>query len=149
MPEEKPKFDISKEELDAINKDITKAREGLVSKEMEDKIAKIKEEVRIEAEKEFLINEKIKQSEQEKAELQKKIDDIQKASAEELEKLKSKVDELISSKAPVKTEDPFSKKNSSGDAGIDSWNEEKVQDFEEASARSFWGDEAYEDMKRN
>lgn len=145
----KPNFDgFSEEELSQITNDIKKAREGLVSKEVEQKINQVKEEAKREVEKEFLMNDKIKQAEMEKAQLQAEMEKIQKQSAEELERLKSKVDELISSKAPVKTDDPF-KKHTDIKNSIDFLSDEQVSDIEEASARAFWGDEAYEDMKRH
>jgi len=139
MPEEIDK------ELAEINADIEKAKSSLVSKGTEELIQKAKEEAKKEAEKEFAVNQRIKEIETQKAELQKKLEDKEKSSAEELEKLKSKVNELVSSRASIQVQDPFKKPENQN---TDFMSDEKISQIEVASARAFWGDDAYDDMLR-
>jgi multidrug efflux pump subunit AcrA (membrane-fusion protein) len=138
MPEEIDK------ELAAINADIASAQSALVSKGTEELIQKAREEARKEAEKEFLVNQRIKEIETQKAELQKRLEDKEKASAEELDKLKTKVNELVSSRASIQVQDPFRNPVNTGQE----LSEEKITQIEVASARAFWGDDAYDDMLR-
>ena len=66
MSEENKKPDeLTKEDVEAINKDIDDAKDTLVSKETDEKIAKAKVEAKAEAEKEFYLQQKAKEQEEE------------------------------------------------------------------------------------
>lgn len=132
---------ITDDEKKAIDKDIAEAKAALVSKDTQDQIAKAKNEAKAEAEKEFQLKKQLEDAEKAKQELQAKIAAQEKETAERLSKLQSKVDELVTSKASINVVDPF--KNQPKEAlkqQVDGWSEEQVEEFQEASAREFFGD---------
>ena len=58
--------------------------------------------------------------------------------------LKKKVDDMVTSRAPVNTQDPFVNNPAS-----ENMSDDKIDAIEEKSARAFWGDVQYEEMLRD
>ena len=137
---EEPKVNLSKEDIDAINRDIDNVKSKLVSKETQDVISKAKEEAKAEALKEVEIQRKIEELEKEREELAKAKEDQEKLANEELSKLKTKVDELTTSKQTIASEDPFVKKPEMSQE-VDKWSDDKVKQIEEESARRLFGED--------
>lgn len=137
---------VPRDEWDAINKDIKSAKDSLVSKDTEAKIQAAKEEAKKEAEKEFQTNQKLQELEEQNKKLQEEKENKEKEAAEKISKIQSKVDELISSKAPVNKDDPFSNGEGNDKKGIDQWTDEEVNKLEEEHAKAFFGEEQYNRM---
>ena len=132
---------ISEEDKKAIDKDLADARASLVSKATQEQMDKVKAETRAEMEKELQLKKQLEEAEKSKQELQAKLAAQEKETAERLNKLQSKVDELVTSKAPVNVVDPFkAQPNVALKQQIDSWTPEQVDEFQEASAKEFFGD---------
>ena len=144
--EQKPPVELSEEEKSNLQKDIQSARSNIVSKETEGLIQNAKEEAKKEAEKEFATNAKIKELTEQNEKLKSEQVEKEKAAAEKFDALQSKVDELITSKAPVRTEDPF-KPIEKAKNEVDRMSPEQVNDIESASARAFFGED-YDQMLR-
>lgn len=144
MEEQKePEGSLSKEDIEAINKDIQATKDSLVTKESQDAIERAKTMGKEEAAKEFELKSKLDEQERMNKELQEKIAAQEEKAAKELDALKSKVDSMITSKAPIASENPFNKEPALSDE-VDKWSNEKVEKFEENSAREFFGQD-YDD----
>jgi len=131
------KEQITKEELEQLNKDLDSAKSNIVSNEVTKKIEEAKEEAKKEAEKEFITNQRIKDIEEEKKQLQSKQEEAEKKAAEEIEALKTKVNEMISSKSSISQEDPFSKEGGNADSSIESLSDEDTDAIEKRSMDMF------------
>lgn len=131
-------YNFTKEELDAIQKDIDTATESLKKKSEE-----AKEEGKQEAQKEHQYQEQIKQKEQEIEQLKNQYSQKETELSEKLNSLQSKIDEMAQSKAVVAKENPFEAQPATTPQ-VDKWSEEKIKEIEEESARQFLGD-GYDD----
>ncbi len=135
---EENKEQITKEELDQLNKDLDSAKSNIVSTEVTKKIEEAKEEAKKEAEKEFATNQKIKDIEEEKKQLQSKQEEAEKKAAEEIEALKTKVNEMISGKSSIASEDPFSNEgNTDVNKSIENLSDEDTDAIEKRSMDMF------------
>jgi len=133
--------EISEEEQKAIEADIAKARSSLVSKEMEERLERVKQEATAQATKEAEIKHQLEESQRKQKELEEQMRNKEAEYAKSFDALKSKVDEMTSSKAPVNIQDPFKQPtNGTNPNDVDSWDDEKVDQVEEESARAFFGD---------
>jgi len=129
---------ISTTELEELNREIEAANKKLVSDEMSKTIAAEREAAKLEAQKEFMVNQKIKDLEAEKEKIQKEKEDAERKSAEQLNVLKTKVDSLISTKAVVSTENPFRNEPvESQKVSVDRLTDEQVDDIERNSFEAF------------
>ena len=132
---------ISKEDLDKLNKDIDTATTKIVSDDTAKKIQEAKEEAKKEAEKEMLTNQRIKELEQEKEKLLADNTSKEKEAAEQLAALKGKVDELTSSKAVVSNDSPFNETpviEEDIKTKIDKLTEQETDDIQRQSFEMFW-----------
>jgi hypothetical protein len=127
------------EEEKKILEEIQKAKASLVSKETEDKIAKAKQEERARVEQEIKEKQERESKEKELADLKAKLEQQERASADRLEALQKKVDELITSRAPIRQEDPFKNETRSKPGlDIDNMSEEELEKLEEELKRQFF-----------
>jgi len=133
--------EFSKEEIDAINNDIIKAKSSLISEEAKKEIENAKVQARVEAEKEFQINQKIKEQEALIEQLKQEKLNKEKEFHDKFETMESRINDMIGSKAPVNVENPF-KQNNQSNQPIDPMNltEAQVSEVERASAEAFFGD---------
>jgi uncharacterized protein YhaN len=129
---------LTEEEKNQINRDIDDARSKIVSRDVDAKIQQAKEEARREAEKELGMKQKLDELEKAKKELESKMETKEKEYAESFGKLKTKVDELVSSKAPIQMENPFSAPQAGAQA-IDRMTDDQIEKIEDSSAREFFG----------
>lgn len=103
------KEEVSKEDLDALEKAISEANSTLVSQDVQEQIRVAKEQAKKEAEVEFLKDQKVKELEEQlKKEAESKIQ-MQKEAAEKLEALKARVDQMSASRAVAPVTTPFDK----------------------------------------
>lgn len=126
---------LNNEDLDKLEKDMDNARNTLVSKETEDKIAQAKEEAKKEAEKEFLVNQRIKELEEEKVKLAEDKAKKEEEVAKQLEEMKEKLNAAITSRAVPTANNPFNDKPSS--SNIDKLSDDEVNQIEQASYLAF------------
>jgi len=130
--------DILKAELDELNKEIEEANKSLVSDDVAKVIKLEKEAAKKEAEKEFLVNQRVKELEAEKDALAKAKEQAEKEAAAKLEALTQKVNGLISSRAPVTTENPFNAQPpAESTPSLADISDEQAKDIELASMEAF------------
>lgn len=135
------KDEVSKEELEALQKDIEKAATSLSAKERDEVQKSAREEGKKEAEKEFQLQKQLEEAEKKRQELEQKLEKTQQSAAEELKKIQERVDEMAASKQVVpQPEDPFKKSDE-----VDKWSDDKIREIEEKSAVAFFGAD-YETM---
>jgi len=136
--EEKKGSTISKEEMEAISRDIQSTKESLVTKESQDAEAKAKAAGKEEAQKEFELQQKLKEQEEANKKLQEELEKTKTETAEKLNIVQKKVDEMIGSKASVESKNPF--ETAVGlSKEVDNWSDDKVNEIENRSARKFFG----------
>ena len=134
MSEEEIKTEgISKEDIDAINKDIDDAKDKLVSKETDEKIEKAKAEAKAEAEKEFYLSQKAKELEEENKKLKEQMEAKEKEAAEKLTELTNKVNDYVESKAVISNDNPLDKVN----ADVEKLDDEEIAKIEDESFKAF------------
>ncbi len=147
VEDKKESNSLSKEELDQIQKDIDDAKNAVNKDALSDAKAKGKKE----AKKEFEHEAELKKSKEEITKLTEQLKTQQKTADEQFNLLKDKVNSLAESKAVVNMKDPF---DNNVDNSInkpknpENWSDEQVREYEENSAKAFFGEEAYENMKR-
>jgi uncharacterized protein (DUF3084 family) len=129
-------------EEDQIKKDIAAAKASMVSKETAELIKQEKESARAEAEKEFAVNQKVKELEEQNKKLQEEHLQKEKEAAQRLEDFQKRLDELTTSKAPLRSKDPFVNEPSpDGAMDVKNWDDQKINDIERASGKAFFGEE--------
>ena len=131
---------LTKEDIDAINKDIEDAKSSLISKETDMKIEEMKKQAKEEAMKELEVQRKLEEQERMNKELQEKLNEKEKEASERLSRLQAKVDELASTKQAMKPADPFQVQEA-GKINIKSLSEDDINDIETNSARAFFGED--------
>lgn len=148
MAEDKPT--ITKEELEALNKDIDVAKSSIVSKETQEVIQKAKDDARVEAEKEFELKKQLDEQKQEADRLKAQLADNEKKAADQLEAMKTKVDAAIESQAVVQSQNPFNPHESqqSSTETVEQMSDEQVNNIEYESAKEFFG-ESYRSIMRD
>ncbi len=134
------KDEVTKEELDALNKEIDQTQQMLT----ETKVKEAREAGRKEAEKELDLKRQLDEAAKKTKELEDQLNATKKESQDKLVQLQTKVDEMVSSKAIITP--PASLKNRVDE--IDTWSNDKIQKIEEASGREFFGENSYEEMLR-
>ena len=138
-PKEKNQEEIAEDELEALNREIEEANKSLVSEDVSKVIKLEKEAAKKEAEKEFLVSQRVKDLEAEKEALNKAKEQSERDSASKLQALTDKVNSLISSRAPVKNENPFNEKPPADDTfSVDKLTDEQATDIERASMEAFF-----------
>ena len=140
---------FTKEDLEALNADIIAAK-GTIDEEA---LKRAEEAGKQKALDEIARQKEIDTLKAEKDALAKELEDSKKASLEAISKIEEKVNEMATSKQPVPKNDPFappegSKKTGDDSDNPDNWSDEKVDAIELNSAKSFFGEEAYDDMLR-
>lgn len=136
--EENKTNDLTKEEIEMIQKDIeTIKKETTLNNEV---INKIKNETKEEILKEVTTKQKEQEIIKENEELKNKLAQQEQLTKTKLEELQKKIDSIISSKATTYTDNPF--KTISGKP-IDALNDDEISKIEEESAKAFFG-EAYD-----
>jgi len=138
---EKDENPLTKEDIDAMNKDIADAKSSLVSKETEMKLEDVKRQAKEEAKQELELKAKFEQQEQLNKELQEKLEAKEREASERLSKLQEKVDEMVSSKAAVRPVDPFAAQEQEKAVDLKRMSDEDINDLEHASAQAFFGSE--------
>ena len=141
MSEEKPTF--TKEELEQIDKDLTTAREKLVSKETQSEIDKARGQAKEEAKKEFELQRKLEDLEREKKELEARVQKSEEASSAELDKFKQRLDELTESKATIAEQNPFKQNQHKSPENM---TDEDISEIERESGIAFFGEEFARDI---
>lgn len=129
---------ITPEELEQIKKDIADAKGNLVGKELQDEIAKAKEEARKEAEEQLKREQELKELQDSKAKAEEALKKQQEEANSRLEALQSKVDELSGSKNIASDNNPFKEPKSSG-FNVDDLTDQDINKIEENSLREFLG----------
>lgn len=135
---------ISKEELDQLNKDLASSANVIAQKMAQESIEKAKDEGRKEAQAEFELKQKLAEQEKLTKQLQEQIEAQKKAAQTEAESMKKKLEELTASKATIPIQNPFA--NSGGAQPtqashiVDTWDDEKLDQVEQESARAFFGE---------
>ncbi len=129
---------FTKEELDEINKDIASAKDSLVSKETQAVMEKAKEAGKEEAKQEIEAKQKIDDMAKANEELKTKLEEQEKKASEQLGKMEDKINNLVESKQVIASENPFESKPALSDK-VDKMTNEQVDEFEENSARDFFG----------
>lgn len=137
--------ELTKEDLDQINKDIQDVKQSLVSKETQDAAEKAKKETEERIKQELELKNKLAEQEKANAEMKKKIEETEKLAADKLMTLQKKVDDLASSKAVLNREDPFRQVSNSNNE-VARWDDAKVAAVEEESARAFFGSDYDSDV---
>ena len=145
MKDKKDEIVLSKEDLDAISKDIEEAQNKIkeTAKAEVSAIDRAKEEARKEVEKEFELKKQAEELARKNEELQKQLEETNKMTSEKLDQFKAKIDDLTASKAVVTNRDPFQEEVAVPHQ-VDKWSDEKINQLEEESARKFFGDD-YDD----
>jgi len=143
-PSGKTQEEIATDELEALNREIEEANKSLVSEDVAKVIKLEKEAAKKEAEKEFLTNQRVKELEAEKEALKQQKEQSERDAAAKLEALTQKVNSLISSKAPVKNENPFNAQPAATPKPltIDDLTEEQSQEIERASMEAFFDEKS-------
>jgi F0F1-type ATP synthase membrane subunit b/b' len=134
---------LTPEDIQAMQKDIEEAKSKLVSKDTDMIVQKAKEEALKEIEaKQKLEAERKAQEDKDKLiqELQDKVKAQETEAATRFDALQKRLDEMASSKAVITPEDPF-KSQTNPAVDIDKWSDEQVRQFEENSARKFFGED--------
>lgn len=127
---------LSKEELEALNKDLESAKKSLSTKEAEDLVSKAKEDAKKEVEKELRMKAELEAEKLRAAEMEKKYKDLEIEKANQLIALQKRVDELASSKGVA----PSAPSQNTGIGHpIDKLSDEQIEDIEARSAREFFG----------
>lgn len=121
---------LTDDDIKAINDDLKATKESFVSTETD----KIKADVK----KEFEVQKELEEAQKAKEELEKKLQQKEQDTAKKFEEFQNKIDNMISSKATIVSENPFETKESMSNE-VDKWSEDKVNEFEEKSARAFFG----------
>jgi hypothetical protein len=138
-PEVKKPEVIAADELEALNREIEEANKSLVSEDVAKVIKLEKEAAKKEAEKEFLVSQRVKDLEAEKNALIKAKEQSERDSAAKLEALTQKVNGMISSRAPVKNENPFNEKPPADTTlDVSKLTDEQANDIELASMEAFF-----------
>lgn len=132
--------DITAADLAALNDDVKNVKQSISERERAEAVAKAREDTRKELEKEQALQKQLEEQSKRAKELEDKLTAQQKESEEKLQAFQRKLDEMATSKqvvAPNSVTPPFGK----GTLGeqIDTWNDDKVNEFEEESARAFLG----------
>ncbi len=141
MSEDKPTF--TKEELEQIDKDLTTAREKLVSKETQSEIDKARGQAKEEAKKEFELQRKLEDLEREKKELEARVQKSEEVSSAELDNFKKRLDELTESKATIAEQNPFKQKQQKTPENM---TDEEISEIERESGIAFFGEEFARDI---
>lgn len=132
------KDELTKDDMDAVSKDIEKATKTIADANLE----KAKEEGRREATKELELKRQLEEQEQRAKDLEAKLSAAQVESTAQLKKVQEQLDSMAASKQVVGSQNPF--KDEKGPSPVDSWSAEKVKAVEEESARRFFGN-SYDD----
>jgi hypothetical protein len=130
--------EFSKEELEAINKDIASAKESLSEKSQSNKEEELKAKIRQELEEEA----KAKQAQEEKdkriAELEAQLNEVKGKTETTLTDLQKKLDDSISSKQVVKDGNPFNGDKDEFEKMLR--DPAKVAEIEQASKEAFFAE---------
>ena len=129
---------ITPEELEQIKKDIAAAKGNLVGKELQDEIAKAKEEARRETEERLKREQELKELQESKAKAEEALKKQQEEANTRLEALQTKVDELSGSKNIASGDNPF-KENAQGKFDVNKLTDQEIEEIEENSLREFLG----------
>ena len=135
---------VTKEDIEAIQKDIESAKQTLVMDATSKVAAEAAAKTRTEVEREF----ELKKALEEQARVAKEAQEAlakQKAETEvALNALKSKMDSLIASRAPPRVEDPFT---SSSKAPLEQLTEAQAEVIIERANEEFFGPDLWRTIK--
>lgn len=138
---------VTKEEIEALQKDIEAAKQTLVMDATNKVAAEASAKTRAEVEKEF----ELKKALDEQARLTKEAQDAlakQKTETEAaLNALKSKMDSLIASRAPVRAEDPFA--SATPKSPLENLTEAQAEMLIERANEDFFGPEVWQTIKKS
>lgn len=133
--------DITAEDLAKINSDLDKVTASITEREKAEAIARAKEEAKKEAEAAAELQKKLDEQSKRAKELEDKLTAQQKEFTEKQDAFQKKLDDMAASKQvvanPADANNPF--RPTSLGAAIDTWTDDKVNEFEEESARAFLG----------
>lgn len=135
VDEKKESVDFTKEELEAINKDIDTAKQSLSSKSQDEEKAKIKEQLRKELEEENKAKMEQEAKDAKIAELEKQLQEVQSKTSDTLSDLQKKLDDSISSKQVINQKSPFTGNKEEIEQILK--DPQKVREIEEASKEAF------------
>lgn len=137
---------FTKEDMDALNQDIAKAKSSLSATEIE----KVKEEAKKQAIEEYKKAQEAEMLRKQNEDLKAQLEQQKKVSESAINTIQTKVDSMVASKQVISppSKDPFKKESKQNSSVVDTWSEDRIRQIEDASARAFWGDEGYEQMRR-
>lgn len=135
---------ITKEEIEAIQKDIETAKQSLVSDAVSKAASEAATKARTEVSKEFELQKALEEQARATREAQDALAK-QKADTEtQLNALKAKMDTLIASRAPSRVEDPFA---STSKAPLETLTETQAEAMIERANEEFFGPDLWRTIK--
>jgi hypothetical protein len=131
---------LTPEDIAQMQKDIEDAKSRLVSKDTQAVIDKAKEETRAQVTQELESKKAQEDKDRIITELKAKVESQEKEAASRFDMLQKKLDEMSQSKVVIPPQDPFANQTKPA-VDIDKWSDEQVRQFEENSARKFFGED--------
>lgn len=126
--------DVTKEELDALQKDINAAKSAIAVDAVNKATTDVAAKVRADVEKEFELKKALEDQARKSAELEAALSREREEQRKKLEELQAKMNDLVSSRAPVQNEDPFKAHTGT----VANMTEAVAERVEENSAETFW-----------
>lgn len=123
--------ELTKEDMDAMKKDVAEAKNAIAQTELE----KAKASAKQEAQKEFELQAKLEAQEKARAELEAKLQAQTEAIAQQKTEFDRRLDELKTTKAPVEVKDPFTAQEKKPAVN---YSPEELQAIDEASRELFF-----------